>query len=210
MYTKESKENQFSFTHDWFVVPELDENHELIKIAKTIDWVSLSDKLAKFYSPDNGRPTKPSRAKIGLLILKHLYRLSDVDVEVLATLKKTKLLKGKKLICDTTIVSSPIAYPTDINLLEKVRLSAIKFLDQAKQFGVKTYRTYKRTAQKFYIQYQKIRHHTTKFRKKTQKRLIQFASRNIRQLQERVNSLGTILEDSLHKTEERFGALLPN
>lgn len=62
MYTKESEEHQFSFTHDWFVVPEVDENHELIKIARAIDWVSVSKKLSRFYCIDNGRPAKPSRA----------------------------------------------------------------------------------------------------------------------------------------------------
>ncbi len=58
-------------------MPELDENYELIKISKAIDWAALSDKLAQFYSPDNGHPAKPSRAKVGLLILKHLYHFSD-------------------------------------------------------------------------------------------------------------------------------------
>ena len=153
MYTQESKNHQYSFTHDWFVVPKLDDNHELVKISKAIDWPALSDKLAQFYCPDNGRPAKPSRAKVGLLILKHLYRLSDDDLvdlikrdlyaqylcdvsfgeaikfihsttlvkfrkkiglsgiklieeEVLNSLKRTKLLKGRKLVCDTTVVPS--------------------------------------------------------------------------------------------------------
>ena len=92
------------------------EDHRLIKITKTIDWLSLSNRLAKFYSPDNGRPTKPSQAKIGVLILKHLYRLSDVDL---------------------------------VDLLKQIFISnfsvakAIKFLEEAKQFEAKTYRTYK-------------------------------------------------------------------
>ena len=79
MYTKEN-EHQYSFKNGWFMVPEVDKNHEIIKIAEAIDWLSLSEKLAKFYCPDNGRPTKPSRAKIGLLILKHLYSHSDESV----------------------------------------------------------------------------------------------------------------------------------
>ncbi|OGX45256.1 MAG: hypothetical protein A3G38_03875 [Omnitrophica WOR_2 bacterium RIFCSPLOWO2_12_FULL_51_8] len=80
MYTKESEEHQFSFTHDWFVVPEVDGNHELIKISKAIDWVSVSEKLSRFYCADNGRPAKPSRAKAGPLILKHLYCYSDTEL----------------------------------------------------------------------------------------------------------------------------------
>lgn len=251
MYTKESNEYQYSFTHDWFVVPNLDENHELIKIAKTIDWVSLSDKLAQFYSPDNGRPTKPARAKVGLLILKHLYRFSDeelvdllkrdiyaqylcnislkeaknfinsstlskfrkqigiegvklIEQEVLNSLKRAKLLKGRRLVCDTTVVPANITYPTDVSLLEKVRKKALKYLEKAKQFGAKTYRTYKRTAQKVYVQYQKIRHHTVKSRKKTQKKILQFSRRNVFQLKEAVKEISKTAGSFLDKAKERF------
>lgn len=245
MYTKEAKERQYSFTHDWFVVPDLDENHELIKITKTINWVSLSEKIAKFYCPDNGRPTKPARAKVGLLILKHLYQLSDKDAvdllkrdiyaqylcdvslkeaknflnpssltrlrkqigvegiklieqEVLNSLKRAKLLRGRKLICDTTVVPSDIAYPTDVSLLEKVRQKALKYLEAAKEFGARSYRTYKRTAKKVYLSYQKIRHHTVKSRKKTQKKLLQFSQRNIRQLKEALQQINN------SKVKEQF------
>ena len=79
MYTKDNA-HQYSFKNDWFMVPEVDKNHELIKLADTIDWNALSERLAKFYCPDNGRPTKSSRAKVGLLILKHLNGVSDEDV----------------------------------------------------------------------------------------------------------------------------------
>ncbi len=79
MYTKDD-EHQYSFKHDWFMVPEVDKDHEIIKIADAIDWASLSERLTGFYCPDNGRPTKSSRAKVGLLMLKHLNGLSDQGV----------------------------------------------------------------------------------------------------------------------------------
>jgi transposase, IS5 family len=236
MYTKESEEHQFSFTHDWFVVPEVDKNHELIKIAKAIDWVSVSEKLSRFYCADNGRPAKPSRAKVGLLILKHLYRYSDVELadlikrdiyaqylcdvslkeaknfinpstlskfrkqigvegvklieqEVFMSLQRTKLLKGRRLVCDTTVVPSDIAYPTDVSLLDKVRREAVHYLDTARQFGAKAYRTYKRTARRVFITYQKIRHHTTQSRRRAQRKLLQFSRRNINQLKEAMETI---------------------
>lgn len=258
MYIKESKEHQYSFSHDWFVVPELDQNHELIKITETVDWLSLSDKLAQFYCPNNGRPTKPSRAKVGLLILKHLYRISDEDIvdllkrdiyaqylcdvslkeakdflnpsslskfrkqigvegvkiieqEVLNCLKRAKLLKGRKLVCDTTVVASNIAYPTDISLLEKIRRKAVGYLDTAKQFGSKTFRTYKRTAKKVYVQYQKIRHHTVKSRRRVQKKLLQFSQRNLRQLKQASEAIKETMQNASHsafknldKAKEQF------
>lgn len=203
MYTKESKEHQYSFAHDWFVVPDLDQEHEIIKITRVVDWLSLSDNLARFYCPDNGRPAKPARAKAGLLILKHLYKLSDIEAvdllkrdiyaqylcdvslkeakdflnpssltrfrkqigiegiklieqEALNSLKRATMLKGRKLIADTTVVPSHIAYPTDISLLEKIRTKALGYLDTARQFGSKACRTYKRAARKVYIQFAKI------------------------------------------------------
>ena len=86
MYTKESRDEQLNLFSDQLLAPFLDSENELFKITKALDWVKLSDKLSEFYSPDNGRPTKPSRLKIGLLILKHLYKLSDKDT--LRTLKE--------------------------------------------------------------------------------------------------------------------------
>jgi len=251
MYTKESKEQQYSFTHHWFVVPDLDENHEIIKITKAIDWVSLSENLAEFYSSDTGRPAKPARAKVGLLILKHLYRLSDIDVvdllkrdiyaqylcdislkeaknfinsstltkfrkqigiegvkiienEAMKSLQKTKLLKGRKLVTDTTVVPSNIAYPTDVSLLEKTRCKAVKYLQTARQLGSKLYRTYKRTAKRVYILYQKIRRHTAKSRKKTQKKLLRFTRRNVRQLKEAMQTISKTTVSGKDKLKKQF------
>lgn len=245
MYTKESKEYQYKLLQDSMITPFLDKSHPLYKISQVIDWVSLSEKLGQFYCPDNGRPTKPSRLKIGLLILKHMYQISDEDTldtlktniyaqylcdvtleqislkkilcsssltkfrrqigksavqliedEVLNCLKRAKLLKGKKLVCDTTVVPSNIAYPTDVSLLEKVRGKAVEFLEKTKDFGAKQFRTYKRTAKKVYIQYQKIRNHTIKSRRRAQKQIRQFAQRNIRQLQEAVEKIKNTIKES--------------
>ncbi len=258
MYTKEPKEYQHGLFQDSLITPFLDKNDALCKIARAIDWDSLSDKLAQFYCPDNGRPTKSSRVKVGLLILKHLYRISDeeavntlkcnlyaqylcsisieeskdfldptslvkfrkkiglegvklIEQEAFLALKRAKLLKGRKLICDTTVVPSNIAYPTDVSLLEKVRQKAVQYLEAAKEFGAQTYRTYKRTAKKVFVQYQKIRHHIVKSRKKVQKKIRQFAQRNVKQLKEavavikeRVQSGCNSTATSLEKAKEKF------
>lgn len=251
MYTKEPKERQYGLFQDSLITPFLDKNDTLYKIAQAIDWDSLSDKLAQFYCPDNGRPTKPSRVKVGLSILKHLYQISDeeavntlkcnlyaqylcsisieeardfldpttlvkfrkkiglagvkiIEQEVFLALKRAKLFKGRKLICDTTVVPSNIAYPTDVSLLEKVRRKAIRYLEQAKQFGSRSYRSYKRVAQRVFIQYQKFRHHTTKSRRRVQKKLLQFARRNINQLKEAVQEVSSLVGTGLDKAKEQF------
>ena len=145
------------------------------------------------------------RKKIGLTGIKL------IEEEVLNSLKRAKLLKGRKLVCDTTVVPSNIAYPTDVSLLEKVHQKAVHYLKTAKELGAKTYRTYKRTAQKVFVRYQKIRHHTIKSRRKVQKQLRQFAQRNIRQLEEALRNIqaaikntGSQASDLIDKTKRQF------
>lgn len=250
MYTKESRDEQLNLFSDGLLAPFLDSENELFKIAKTLDWVKLSDKLSEFYSSDNGRPTKSSRLKIGLLVLKHLYKLSDKDTlktlkeniyaqylcnislegtkkclnsstltyfrkqiglkgikfieeEVLDSLKRAKLLKNKILVCDTTVVPSGIAYPTDISLLEKVRAKAVGYLEKAKQFTADTYRTYKRTARKVFITYQKIRHHTIQSRRRVQRKILQFSKRNVAQLKNALEKISQGANNSLNKIKNK-------
>lgn len=236
MYTQESAEHQYSFKHDWFMVPDVDKDHEIIRIADNLDWVSLSERLAKFYCPDNGRPSKPSRAKVGLLILKHLYGHSDqavvdmlrrdiyaqylcdvspkeaktfinpssltyfrkqigtegiklIEQEALNNLKKARVVRGRRLVVDTTVMPVNITYPTDVNLLNKVRVRAVDLLKKAKDFGAKTVRTYQRTARRIFIRYQKIRKHTVSMRRKVVRKLLNFSRRNVRQLRESVRAV---------------------
>lgn len=76
MYIKDDL--QYSFDKGWFLTPQLDMEHKLIKITEAINWDRLTESLSKFYS-ENGRPTKPAGEKVGLLILKHLFSLSDCE-----------------------------------------------------------------------------------------------------------------------------------
>jgi hypothetical protein len=250
MYTKDD-EHQYSFKNDWFMVPEVDKEHELIKIADAVDWPSLTERLAKFYCADNGRPTKPSRAKVGLLMLKHLNGLSDeavvdmlkrdlyaqylcnvslkeaqkfinsstltyfrkqigadgvklIEQEVLNLLKKAKVVRGRRLVVDTTVMPVNVAYPTDVNLLEKVRRKAVECLNEAKKFGAKTYRTYQRTARRVVITYQKIRKHTIQSRRKAQKKLLQFAGRNVEQLRDAVKTAKKRSTSAVGENKDQF------
>jgi len=114
------------------------------------------------------------------------------------------LLKGRKLVCDTTVVPSNISYPTDISLLEKVRVKAVKYLEKAKQFGADTCRTYKRTARKIFITYQKIRHHTIQSRRRAQKKILQFSQRNATQLKNALEKISQQADNSLSKVKEQF------
>ena len=57
----------------------LDSNDPLVALADTIKWELFDHSFEKYYS-DNGRPAKPIRLMVGLLILKQLENLSDENV----------------------------------------------------------------------------------------------------------------------------------
>ena len=59
----------------------LDSNDPLIALADTINWEFFDDSFAKYYA-NEGRPAKPIRLMVGLLLLKQLNDLSDEDVVV--------------------------------------------------------------------------------------------------------------------------------
>jgi len=53
--------------------------HETVRLAQAIDWRWLDDEVAPLFS-DKGRPGLPTRFAVGLLLLKHIYNLSDEQV----------------------------------------------------------------------------------------------------------------------------------
>ena len=76
-------------------------SHELVQLASKIDWDWIDQEIAPLYS-DKGRPGIETRFVIGLLLLKHIYGLSDEGVcerwmhftgETFPSLDATKLSK---------------------------------------------------------------------------------------------------------------------
>ena len=53
--------------------------HELVRLAAAIDWEWIDAELADRFS-DKGRPGTETRFMVGLLLLKHIYALSDEGV----------------------------------------------------------------------------------------------------------------------------------
>jgi hypothetical protein len=68
---KGQKSKQMDFFDNGFYPVFYDKKHPIIRISDSIDWDELCDNLKQFYCTDNGRPTKPTRVKVGLLMLKH-------------------------------------------------------------------------------------------------------------------------------------------
>ncbi|MFQ5620122.1 MAG: transposase, partial [Rhodospirillales bacterium] len=57
----------------------IDMRHELVRLADAIDWAWIDGELAGRFSPE-GRPATETRFMVGLLLLKHIYALSDEGV----------------------------------------------------------------------------------------------------------------------------------
>lgn len=57
----------------------LDMNDPLIALSNAIDWKIFENEFVGFYSKD-GRPAKPIRLMVGLLLLKQLKNLSDEEI----------------------------------------------------------------------------------------------------------------------------------
>jgi len=58
----------------------LDQNHPLFILANKISWTTFEDEFSRLYCVDNGRPAKPIRLMVGLLMLKHLRNVSDESI----------------------------------------------------------------------------------------------------------------------------------
>jgi transposase, IS5 family len=57
----------------------IDMDHELVRLGRKIDWEWIDGELADRFS-DKGRPATETRFMVGLLILKHMFHLSDEGV----------------------------------------------------------------------------------------------------------------------------------
>lgn len=58
----------------------IDQRHELVRLAKLIDWQAFADEWSPQFTSATGRPALPTRLMAALLYLKHVYALSDEDV----------------------------------------------------------------------------------------------------------------------------------
>jgi IS5 family transposase len=70
---KQITQKSFSFSFS----DTLSASHPLFILANKIFWSTFEDEFSELYCSDNGRPAKPIRLMVGLLILKHIRNASD-------------------------------------------------------------------------------------------------------------------------------------
>ncbi|MEJ7681057.1 MAG: transposase [Segetibacter sp.] len=59
---------------------QLDQKHPLYQLANSIRWTFFDDAFKKHYNEKMGKPAKPIRLMVSLLILKHVRNLSDENL----------------------------------------------------------------------------------------------------------------------------------
>ena len=79
MLSKPENTTQLSFLQPG-LIEQLSLNHPLYILAGKINWQLFEDSFKKHYREDFGRPAKPIRLMVALLILKHVRNLSDESV----------------------------------------------------------------------------------------------------------------------------------
>lgn len=78
MLSKKTRSNQESF---FYSLPyTLSQQHPLYILAGKIQWQRFEESFAPLYCRNNGRPGKPIRLMVGLLLLKHLRNVSDESI----------------------------------------------------------------------------------------------------------------------------------
>jgi len=78
MLRKEQKQQQGTL---FFTLKDmLNQKHSLFILANVINWKQFEDDFTPLYCENNGRPAKPIRLMVGLLILKHLRNVSDESI----------------------------------------------------------------------------------------------------------------------------------
>jgi len=78
MIKPKSDNNQATFCSTF--EEQLDKKHPLFALANKINWSKFEEEFKKYYSETMGRPAKPIRMMVGIILLKHLRNLSDESV----------------------------------------------------------------------------------------------------------------------------------
>jgi transposase, IS5 family len=78
MLSKKKPTAQMGLFHG--LADQLNQKHPLFLLAHKIDWSLFEDNFKKHYNEKMGKPAKPIRLMVALLILKHVRNLSDENL----------------------------------------------------------------------------------------------------------------------------------
>ena len=78
MIKPKTDNNQSTFCYTF--EEQLDKRYPLFVLANKVNWSKFEIEFKKYYSETMGRPAKPIRMMVGLMLIKHIRNLSDESV----------------------------------------------------------------------------------------------------------------------------------
>ncbi len=137
--------------------------------------------------------------------------VKEVETLTYGVLVEKKIIKAKGMLADGTVIPENIKFPTDVGLLNDVRVWLVNNIKQiGKEIG-KRYRTYSRKGHETYLNFAKAKRKKKKQIRKARKQMLQYVRRNLYQFKEVVEHArkkGTkcllIIEGKLKISEEIF------
>lgn len=133
------------------------------------------------------------RKKLGLKFTKRL------EEKTYRMLIDKKIIKGKGLLVDATVVPEKIKYPNDIGLLNDVREWIVGQIKEISENTGEKIRTYKRKARKIFLNFSKKKQKTRKMIKRAKRQMLQYVKRNISQLQERLEEVDWFVRKEIER-----------
>src|SRR5216683_2744072 len=158
----------------------IDMTHALVKLARTIDWRFLEEKLGAVYTDKPGQPPLPTR-------LMAEEKLQALLQESLAVATRTQAMKPSDLarvVIDTTVQPKAVMFPTDAKLLNRARERLVRL---AKKLGVSLRQSYRRVGKLALIKHQRYAHaHQFKRANKSLRKLKTYLGRVIRDIERHI------------------------
>ena len=147
---------------------------------------------------DTGRKLDPSsltkiRHKLGVQFTRELEK------KTYRVLIEKKIIRGKGMLVDATVMPEKIRYPNDIGLLNDVREWAVRWLKEVAAGTGEKIRTYRRKARKLFLNFSKKKLRTRRMIERTKKQMLQYVRRNLEQLQGRVHQLDYLVQKEVEK-----------
>jgi hypothetical protein len=115
--------------------------------------------------------------------------VKELEKKTYRVLIDKKIIRGKGMLVDATVMPEKIRYPNDVGLLNDVREWAVKRIREIVGNTGENVRTYRRTARKLFLNFSKKKLKTRQMIERTKKRMLQYVRRNLEQLKTRIGDL---------------------
>ena len=126
----------------------------------------------------------------------------ELEEKTYRVLIEKKIIKGKGMLVDATVVPEKIKYPNDVGLLNDVRKWIVERIREISDKTGEKIRTYRRKAKRMYLNFAKRKQKTKKDIEQTKKQMLQYVRRNLQQLKERVQDIDYWVRQEVEKKVE--------